>query len=142
MTGSSKPRVTPCVYLVPDGFAGWATICFAVTGAEPLVREDGARLIRIPADGYLETSSPQELGILNQRFYFVDGAGTRTPLDRPAAKYGADPNAAWKQHDRPVVLGFHTGTADDDEGHHMFERFYVGHGPAGDPPGWRSRAAD
>jgi hypothetical protein len=45
-------------------------------------------------------------------------------------------NAAWMAYDCPFVLGFHTGDATDAAGRHMFERFYIGAGPADDPPGW------
>lgn len=136
MTTRSSGHVTPCVYLIPKGFSGWVTIELAVAGAAPLPREAGARLIAVPPDGTLRTASAQELGIIDHQFWFVDAEGMRTPIEEPEARYGADPNAAWMEHDRPVVLGFHTGDATDDTGEHVFERFYVGAGPAGDPPGW------
>jgi hypothetical protein len=129
-------RVTPCVYLIPEGFTGWVTIEFAVLGAAPLPREGGARLIVVPRTGTLRTASAQELGIIDHQFWFVGAQGTRTPIDEPEAHYGADPNAAWMVYDHPVVLGFHTGDATDALGRHVFERFYVGVGPAGDFPEW------
>lgn len=136
MSSRSSGHVTPCVYLIPQGFSGWVTLELAVAGAAPLPREAGARLIAVPPDGTLRTASPQEIGIIDHEFWFVDAEGTRTPIDEPESRYDADPNAAWRRHDRPVVLGFHTGDATDDAGRHVFERFYVGAGPAGDPPGW------
>ena len=132
--------VTPCVYLLPDDFTGWATVTFAVASMASLPLEDGARLVVVPPDGHLQTSSPQELGIVSQRFYVIDAHGKRTAIDQPEAHHGADPNAAWKAHGRKVVLGFYTGFATDDEGRHVFERFYVGVGPAGDAPHWPNRS--
>jgi hypothetical protein len=129
-------RVTPCVYLIPEGFAGWVTIELAVAGAPPLPREGRARLIAVPPSGLLRTSSPQELGIIEHEFWFVDALGVRTRIDQPETQYRADPNAAWKAYSHPVVLGFCTGDARDANGKHLFERFYIGAGPAGDPPGW------
>jgi len=122
------------VYVLPAGFTGWVTVEFAVPGAPALPREEGARLLRVPADGRLATSSPQELGIIDHHYWFDDGDGSRTPIDDPAAHYGADPGVAERRHDQPVVLGLHTGTMSDAGGTHVFERFYVGTGPAGDPP--------
>src|SRR5512140_2798338 len=97
-------HVTPCVYLIPEGFTGWVTLEYAAPDGPPLPREAGARVIAVPPGGRLRTSSAQELGIIENRFYFVDGAGRRTPIDEPEAQYGADPNAAWQPHGRPVVL--------------------------------------
>jgi len=128
--------VTPCVYLIPEGFTGWVTIELAVAGAPPLPREREARLIAVPPSGRVRTSSPQELGIVDHQFWFVDPRGRRTAIDEPESHHGADPNAAWQTHPHPVVLGFCTGEALDASGRHLFERFYIGAGPAGDPPGW------
>jgi hypothetical protein len=133
----SGARVTPCIYLIPEGFTGWVTIELAVAGAPPLSREGGARLIAVPPSGRLKTSSPQELGIIDDHeFWFVDAHGVRTRIDHPETHHGADPNAAWKAYRHPVVLSFCTGEALDTDGRHVFERFYIGAGPAGDPPGW------
>ena len=129
-------HVTPCVYLIPAGFTGWVTIELAVAGAPPLPRAGAARVAAVPPDGRLRTASAQELGIVEHQFWFVGAEGTRAPIDEPEAQHGAAPNAAWMAYDRPVVLGFHTGDATDATGRHMFERFYIGAGPAGDPPGW------
>jgi hypothetical protein len=120
------------MYLIPAGFTGWVTIEFAVAGAPPLPRAGDARVITVPPDGTLRTASAQELGIVEHRFWFVDAEGTRMPIDEPEAHYGAAPDAASMTYDHPVVLGFHTGDAD----RHLFERFYIGAGPTGDPPGW------
>ena len=130
----TQGQTTPCVYLIPAGFTGWVTIELSVLGAPPLPHEDGARVITVPPSGKVMTSSPQEIGIVDHRFFIVVATGARTPIDEPEATYDADPDAASKAYDRPVVLGFQTGDATDQTGRHVFERFYVGPGPAGEPP--------
>jgi hypothetical protein len=126
-------HAVPAVYELPEGFTGWVTVEYAAPEAAALPEDHGARRIRVPAAGKLRTSSPQELGIVDNRFYFVDGAGRRTPIAEPEAAHGAAPDEASKRHDHPVVLGFATGDAADATGHRVFERFYIGVGPAGEP---------
>lgn len=128
-------RAIPAVYELPEGFTGWVTVEYASPGAAALPEDHGTRIVRVPADGTLRTSSPQALGIVDNRFYFMDGAGKRTPIAEPEAAHGAPPDEASKRHEHAVVLGFETGDATDQAGHHVFERFYVGVGPAGEPPG-------
>jgi hypothetical protein len=124
------PRVTPSIYLVPDGFSGWVMIEFEVAGAPPLPSEDGQRLFIVPRDGTLQTSSPQELGrIVKERYYFLGSDGRRTPIPKPA-----DPNAAYAAHPEPRILGSATRIETGDGQDRLFDLFYVGHGPAGDPP--------
>lgn len=127
-------RVPPTSYEIPQGFTGWVVVEFAVPGAPALPDDHGVRLIRVPAGGVVRTSSPQQVGRLDNRFYFVDAAGARAPIDEPEARPGAAPDEAARRHDRPVVLGFETGDITDAAGHRVFERFYVGPGPAGQPP--------
>jgi hypothetical protein len=129
-----EPRVPPTSYEIPQGFSGWVTVEFSVADAAALPDDHGTRLIRIPASGALRTSSPQEIGILDNHFYFVDPAGARTPIDDAEARHGAAPDEPTRRHDHPVVLGFHTGDASGATGRRVFERFYVGTGPAGEPP--------
>jgi hypothetical protein len=129
-------HATPAIYEIPNGFTGWVTVEYGVSSTAALPEDRGARVIRVPPDGKLRTSSPQELGIVDHRFYFVDGAGKRTPIEDREAAPGAAPDEAAKPHDHPVVLGFETGDATDATGHRVFERFYVGAGPASQPPDW------
>jgi hypothetical protein len=129
-----RPRAMPAIYEIPYDFVGWVTVEYAVPDAPALPEQRGARVIRVPGSGRLRTSSRQELGVVSNRFYFVDGAGTRTPIDDPEAGPGAAPDEAARPHDHPVVLGFETGVATDAAGRRVFERFYVGPGPVGAPP--------
>jgi hypothetical protein len=123
----------PAIYEIPEGFTGWVTIEYAVSSAPALPDDRGTRMIRVPASGRLRTSSPQELGIVDNQFYFSDGTGKRTPIDDPEARHGAAPDEAARRHDHPVVLGFETGDTTGSSGRRVFERFYVGLGPAGEP---------
>jgi len=127
-------HVPPTNYEIPQRFTGWVTVEFEIAEAPALPDDHGARLIRVPSGGVMRTSNRQVLGILDNHFYFLDAAGARVPIDEPAARPDAAPDEAAKPHDRPVVLGFETGDIRDASGHRVFERFYVGPGPAGTPP--------
>jgi len=129
-----RPRAAPAIYEIPDDYTGWVIVEYAVPGAPALPEQRGERVIRLPESGKLRTSSPQTTGIVHNRFYFVDGTGTRTPIVDRERTTGAAPGEAARSHDRPVVLGFETGVAIDASGRRAFDRFYVGPGPAGAPP--------
>jgi hypothetical protein len=129
------PKVTPSIYLIPEGFTGWVTIEYEVADAPPLPFEDGHRLFIIPRSGRLETSSPQELGrIVRERYYYVHADGRRTPIRRPELEYNAEPNSAYKQHPEVVILGSVVRVSRREDREHHLDLFYVGRGPAGDPP--------
>lgn len=126
-------HVPPTRYDLPAGFDGWVIVEYGVVGAPPLPVEHGTRVMTIPAGGRLVTSTPQERGIIHNRFFFVAADGTRTPI------VDADPiapNAGYRAHPEPVISGFNTGTRRDGERTRTFEGFHVGRGPAGDPPPW------
>jgi hypothetical protein len=131
------PKVTPSIYLIPEGFTGWVTIEYEVADAPPLPFEDGHRLFIIPRSGRLETSSPQELGrIVRERYYYVHADGRRTPIRKPESEYGASGDVAAEVHPAPVILASGVGSSTGASGRHVYEQFHVGRGPAADPPGW------
>ena len=134
--GERQTRVTPAVYLISEGVTGWVTIEYAVDGAAVFPLQDGARVISVPKAGRVQTSSPQEVGTISLRFYSVDAEARRTPIEWPAGEHGGGIDAASQTYPAPVILEFHTGTATDEVGRHVFEQFYVGRGPATDPPTW------
>jgi hypothetical protein len=126
-------HVAPTRYDIPAGFTGWVTVEYGVAGAPPLPVEQGTRVITVPASGRVVTSTPQDLGIVHNEFFFVAPDGTRTEI------VDADlvaPNAAHRAHPEPVISGFNTGTRPDGARTRTFEGFHVGRGPAGDPPRW------
>lgn len=133
--GERGPPVIATDYELPAGYTGWVTIQFAVAGAPPLASRDGVRQVVVPASGILATATPQRRGVVKNRFYYVDDARQRTPIEWPESRYGADPQTADRTFARPVVLRLVTGDATVAGRRDVFEQFYVGRGPAGDPPG-------
>jgi hypothetical protein len=72
-------RRPPERFLVPEGFKGWARIDFRRKGAPPLPTEDGRLLLKLNAQGKLETSSDPLSGHGNDDFFYYSG-DRRTPL--------------------------------------------------------------
>lgn len=60
-------------FLIPPGYVGWVKVEFQVPGAEPLPLEEGHYDFRIPADGLLQTSSAEQFGSSNDKFYYTSG---------------------------------------------------------------------
>lgn len=72
----------------PGGYAGWAYVQYGNPACPPLPMANGRRLIRIPADGRLCTSSSYNTGYAADEFAFVyaDGARTRIPSDEVSSR--------------------------------------------------------
>lgn len=49
-------------FLIPEGYTGWVRVEFEVQGAPPLPVEAGQNVLRIPPNGSLRTSSPEQYG--------------------------------------------------------------------------------
>lgn len=62
---------TPCVYEMPADFRGWVIIEYSRSDGSPIPVESGKRVFRIPASGYLCTSSPMEGGSAKDEWYLV-----------------------------------------------------------------------
>lgn len=60
---------TPRHYVLPADFSGWVTIKYEKTDAPPLPEEDGAYILKIPADGLLETSTPLDQGWARDEYF-------------------------------------------------------------------------
>jgi hypothetical protein len=69
----------PSRYLIPDGYVGWATIEFKVSGTPALPIEDGFYLVKFPPSGLLKTSSAIEYGVAKDEYYYYSGT-KRRPL--------------------------------------------------------------
>ncbi len=95
--GCSPPTGKGQRFLIPSGYAGEVFVEYAVAGAPPLPLEDGARVMVIPADGWLKTSSDIQTGWRhNDELYFWDGK-SRTPASSVVPAYqrlGAS-NGTW-----------------------------------------------
>ena len=129
-----EKQTTPCEYEIPAGYEGWVKIEFNVAGAPPLPVVAGKRLLKISPAGRLQTSSRQEFGTVHWSFFSVDSSGKRNPLVDASRDPLTGPSAGSVRHPEPVVCGTITGAADENGKHRQFEMFYVGRGPAGDPP--------
>lgn len=60
-------------YLIPESFYGTVYIYYNVAGADPLAMEDGYRLIIVPENGVVKTSSEQIGGKLHDEFWLYSG---------------------------------------------------------------------
>ena len=135
--GCGKPDTTPVVYEIPASFSGWVVIEYEVPSAPPLPKVGKELVVVVPPDGYLATSSRQELGILHERFVAVDAGGRRTPLVDASADRVTGPGAREQTFPDPIVCCRHHGVSQFEDGPvRKFAGFYVGRGPAGDPPDW------
>src|SRR5208282_1869590 len=72
-------RRPPERFLIPAGYSGWARVNFRQKGAPPLPKEDGRLLLKLNAQGTLQTSSDPMAGHGKDDFFFYSG-DRRTPL--------------------------------------------------------------
>jgi hypothetical protein len=74
-------RRPPERFLIPAGYSGWARINFRQKGAPPLPMEDGRLLLKLNAQGTLQTSSDPLAGHgSDDFFYYSYSDDRRTPL--------------------------------------------------------------
>lgn len=104
-------RRPPERYLIPAGYTGWVRIDFHQPGAPALPIEDGRRLLKLNAQGTLQTSSDPRPGHGKDEF-FADSATGRTPLSNAGVCKGG------------MIWGL--GTTFDDRTGKPFARFFVG----------------
>jgi hypothetical protein len=67
-------------FLIPDGYTGWIRIEFELKDAPPLPMDHNEYVVKIPADGKLQTSSPEQYGWARDKYYYYSTQGMR-PLD-------------------------------------------------------------
>jgi hypothetical protein len=72
-------RRAPERFLIPSGYKGWTRINFRQKGAPRLTMEDGRLLLKLDAQGTLQTSSDPLAGHGNDDFFYYSG-DRRTPL--------------------------------------------------------------
>jgi hypothetical protein len=97
--------------LIPEGYTGWVRIEFEVQGAPPLPVEAGQNVLRIPPDGLLRTSSPEQYGWARDTYYFYSSAGLRQLPD-------SGPQS--------LIWGKINGEASGTSGREKYEEFFVG----------------
>jgi hypothetical protein len=77
-------RRPPERFLISAGYHGWARIDFRQKGAPPLPMEDGRLLLKLDAQGTLQTSSDPLAGHGKDDFFYYSGdrysGDRRTPL--------------------------------------------------------------
>ena len=112
--GARNSTRRPSRFLVPQGYTGWVRVEFEVPGAPPLPIEAGQYVLRIPADGILRTSSPEQYGWAKDHYYYDSAQGMR-----PLADSGPD----------EFIWGRVNGEASGIAGKRKYEEFYVGTEP-------------
>jgi Family of unknown function (DUF6843) len=104
-------RRPPERFLVPAGYSGWVRVDFRRKDAPPLRMEDGRRLLKLNAQGMLQTSSDPQLGHGRDDFFYY--AGDRSmPLSNAGVCKGG---MVWQIE-----------TMVDERTSTPFERFFVG----------------
>jgi hypothetical protein len=83
------PARTPDHFLLPDGFTGWVYVRYDDPSCAPLDMRDGRRVVRIPADGRLCTSTTYETGSARDLYEYIRPDGTTRPLDNAEISLGA-----------------------------------------------------
>jgi hypothetical protein len=104
-------RRAPERFLMPAGYSGWVRVDFRHKDAPPLPMEDGRLLLKLDAQGTLQTSSDPQLGHGRDDFFYYSG-DRRTPLSNAGVCKGG---MVW-QIESMV----------DDRTSTPFERFFVG----------------
>jgi len=104
-------RRPPERFLIPAGYSGWVRVDFRQKDAPPLPMEDGRLLLKLNAQGALQTSSDPQLGHGRDDFFFYSG-DRRMPLSNAGVCKGG---MVWQIE-----------TMVDDRTSTPFERFFVG----------------
>jgi hypothetical protein len=104
-------RRPPERFLIPAGYHGWARINFRQKGAPPLPSEGGRLLLKLNAQGTLQTSSDPLSGHGQDDFFYYDG-DRRTPLSNAGVCKGG---MVWQVE-----------TMVDESTSTPFARFFVG----------------
>ena len=104
-------RRPPERFLIPAGYSGWVRVDFRQKDAPPLPMEGGRLLLKLNAQGALQTSSDPQLGHGRDDFFYNSG-DRRTPLSNAGVCKGG---MIWQIE-----------TMVDDRTSTPFERFFVG----------------
>ena len=98
-------------FLIPEGYTGWIRVEFEVQGAPPVSTEGGEDVLRIPAGGILQTSSPEQYGWARDHYYYYSAEGVHPIPDSGEA---------------PLIWGKINGEASGAAGKRKYEEFFVG----------------
>ena len=74
-TFSCGSRTRPEKWIIPEGYAGWLRLDYAIKGAPLLPMEGGAYVVRMSQSGRIETSSPYNSSIDENEFFLATTRG-------------------------------------------------------------------
>jgi hypothetical protein len=109
--GSSTGRSSR--FLIPDGYVGWVRVEFEISNAPPLPLVDGDYVFQIPATGLLKTSSPEQYGWANDRYYYYSKESVRVLPDA-------------RQRAGSLIWGKINGEESAAQNKKTYEEFFVG----------------
>ena len=76
------PDADPEVHLIPAGYSGDIFIIHNVPAGEPVLREGGARVYRIPVNGILTSNDDSNIGSGPlPKYYYLSTDGRREPIE-------------------------------------------------------------
>jgi hypothetical protein len=84
----SPSERTSIVFLLPEGFSGWACVDFGAAGAPPLPREGDALIVRLREGETAKTADKPSTFLLHSNAWFEVG-GQRRPLPDEYVRSGA-----------------------------------------------------
>lgn len=100
-------------FLIPDSYTGWVRIEFEVKDAPPLPTDRGEYVLQIPPSGVLRTSSREQYGWANDRYYYYYSSPQAM---RPLADSGPT----------QLIWGKLNGEEAGASGDRKYEEFFVG----------------
>jgi hypothetical protein len=106
--GCKNPE--PETYLIPEGFKGRVNIIFNQPKGVPAKYENGRRIYQVPIDGILLTQFKDEYGIIDHKYYYIDGRGNKKGLRIFNYEYNKDGTTKWIIKDGHEVGVFFDGT--------------------------------
>ena len=98
-------------FLIPEGYGGWVRVEFNVPGTPVLPIEKGQTIVKIPPEGVLKTSSPEQYGWANDSYYFYSAVATYRLQDT-----GPD----------RMIWGKMSGQSSGSSGKATYQEFFVG----------------
>ena len=110
-TSARNPTQRSFRFLIPESYTGWVRIEFEIPGASPLPVEAGQTVLKIPPDGLLKTSSPEQFGWAKDYYYFYSNSRLRLLPDSGAGR---------------LIWGKINGETAGASGKRTYEEFFVG----------------
>ena len=112
LSASARNSTRPASrFLIPEGYTGWVRIEFEVQGAPSLPLENGEFILKVPTDGVLQTSSPEQYGWAKDHYYYYSAQGVSSLSD-------SGPTA--------LIWGKINGEESGGAGKRKYEAFFVG----------------